>query len=93
MLTLVENRDMMMRTRKYILLFALTFSALMACSPKTETVEKEAPQQAVSTKYGIAEGNYIIEKGVVKNGDVFGNLMAAAGVKNGTVQSVVKASS
>lgn len=81
---------MMMRSMKYILLLVLTFSALMACSPKAESVEKEGPQVAVSTKYGIVEGNFISEKGVVKNGDVFGQIMAAAGVKNGTVQRVIK---
>ena len=90
MLTLVENTEMMIRTTKYILLFALTFSVLMACSPKVEMVENEVPQQAVPTKYGIVEGDYFIEKGVVKKGDFFGPLMASAGVDYGTVQKLVK---
>ena len=90
MLTLVENTELMIRTTKYILLFALTFSVLMACSPKVEMVENEAPQQAAPTKYGIVEGDYFIEKGVIKKGDFFGPLMASAGVEYGTVQEVMK---
>lgn len=91
MLTLVKNRNEMKNIAGYILLFALSFSALIACSPKWENVEKEALQVDVSTKYGIVEDDFIIEKGVIKNGDFFGQLMEDAGVGNSTVQKVIKA--
>jgi murein DD-endopeptidase MepM/ murein hydrolase activator NlpD len=88
---LVKNTDKMNCVTKYILLLVLTFSVLMACSPKTETGAEVTPQVAVPKKYGIVEGNFIIEKGVIKNGDFFGQLMEGAGVSNSTVQRVVKA--
>ena len=74
-----------------ILLLVLTFSALMACSQRTEIVQEEASGEEIPVRYGVVEGDYIVESGVVRNGDVFGHLMDAAGVGNGTVVKLLEA--
>ncbi len=71
-------------------LFCLLLIAAVLFSCKSEKVETAGLQEEnVERKYGIAVGEYIVEQGVVKNGDFFGELMYKAGVDNNTLQQII----
>lgn len=76
---------------KNILLLVLVSSVLIACSQGPENVETGASEVEIPAKYGVVKGDYIVEEGVVRSGDVFGHLMDAAGVGNSTVRELMKA--
>ncbi len=71
-------------------LFCLLPIAAVLFSCKSEKVETAGLQEEeIERKYGIAVGEYIVEQGVVKNGDFFGGLMYKAGVDNNTLQQII----
>ena len=76
---------------KNILLLVLVSSVLIACGQRPENVETGASEAEIPAKYGVVKGDYIVEEGVVRSGDVFGHLMDAAGVGNSTVRELMKA--
>ena len=71
---------------------ALMIMCLVSCKPKTaDSIDLEEDSK-VDTRYGIALEDYVIEEGYVKKGDVFGELMYAAGVSHNTLQQIMEVS-
>ena len=75
-----------------ILLFVLIISVLNSCAKSAGQIDDSSQKNEVELKCGIPVGNYILERGEVGKGDVFGELMYASGVDNGTLQKVIKSS-
>lgn len=74
-----------------VLFLSIPFFAASCSSGEQEPVQEEV-EVAVQTRYGIDVDRHVAEQGVVKRGDVFGDLMYGAGIDNNTLQRIINRS-
>ncbi len=79
------------KTISVLFLIVPLFAA--SCSSDVQVAVQESVEvEDVPEKYGIEINRHIAEQGVVKRGDVFGDLMYGVGVDNNTLQRIIGAS-
>ncbi len=87
----MKNR---VQTVNFFLLSILFIQLLFSCKSDENVVpdNEEAPASSQVNCYGIPSDGMRVEKGTIKSGDFFGELMLERGVSNNTLQGVLEAS-